>query len=150
MDNVSIKIEYKLSNSDKWYLVEFLPDEYFDLEPNEEVEWDCVPLYNDTLDYLDIDKTLVKFIKTTIIDIENNISQVFTETFWNQGNNRIIETNITGSKLYQETIIDIKLKNDPPTWELLRYTKENNLPKLSYHGFFKDNDDGSQEEEIIY
>jgi hypothetical protein len=107
-------------------------------------------LYNDSLDYLDIEKTLVQYIETTIIDIEATTTQIFTETLWNQGNNRITETDVSGLNSWNETIIQIKLEDNPPTWEILRYRKENNFSKLSYHGLIIDNEDGSQAEKIIY
>ena len=150
MNNITITIEYKLINSTEWHLVEFSSDEYFDLEPDEKVEWDCVPLYNHGIDYLDIDKTLVQYTKITIIDLDAKVTNIATETFWNQGNNRITENTVSGAYSWWETIIDIKIQKYPPTWEILRYTKENNLPKLSYHGLITDNDDGSQEEQKIY
>ena len=150
MNNITITIEYKFRNSEQWHSVEFSPDEYFDLDPGEKVEWDCIPFYNHTIDYLDIDKSLVQYTRSTIVDIEANVTRIFTETFWNQGENRITESSISGSSSWWETIIEIKLDENPSTWEILRYTKKNNLPKLSYHGLIKDKDDGSQEEKIIY
>lgn len=47
MKDITITIKYKLSHSEEWYIVDFLPNEYFDLEPNEQIEWDCVPFHND-------------------------------------------------------------------------------------------------------
>jgi hypothetical protein len=150
MKNLTITIKYKFYNSSKWHTVDFSPNEYFDLDADEKAEWDCVPLYNDSLDYLDIEKTLVQYIETTIIDIEATTTQIFTETLWNQGNNRITETDVSGLNSWNETIIQIKLEDNPPTWEILRYRKENNFSKLSYHGLIIDNEDGSQAEKIIY
>ena len=99
---------------------------------------------------MDIDKTLVQYTKSTIIDSEVDITSIATETFWNKGQNRITESTTIGAITWWETIIEIKLEDLSSTWEILRYTKEDNLPKLSYHGFFIDNDDGSQQEKIIY
>jgi DNA primase len=52
---VQISIEYKLNDSSQWHFVDFSPEEYFDLDPDEEVAWDCVPEYNHAIDYLDVD-----------------------------------------------------------------------------------------------
>jgi hypothetical protein len=154
MNNVTItieyKIEYKFSNSHQWHSTKFSPDEYFDLDPDEKVEWDSVPFYNHTIDYLDIDKSLVQYTRNTIVDIEANVTQIFTETFWNQGENRITETIVSGSSSWKETIIEIKLDENPPKWEILRYKKENNLSMLSYHGLITDKEDGTQDEQIIF
>jgi len=143
-------MKYKFYNSSKWHTVNFSPNEYFDLDEDEKAEWDCIPLYNDSLDYLDVEKALVQYIETTIVDIKATTTQIFTETLWNQGNNRITETDVSGSNSWNETIIEIKLEDNPPTWEILRYRKENNFSKLSYHGLIIDNEDGSQSEKIIY
>jgi hypothetical protein len=150
MKRITITVEYKLSNSAEYCEVELEPEEYFDLELNEKAEWDSVPKFNDTLDYLNIDKEKVQYIKTTIMDQETNTNLCFVDTFWNQGENRIIEKTISGSRSYWEMIICTKLLESSFTWELLRFHKENNIPTLSYHGLFKDNEDGSEEELIIY
>ncbi len=150
MNNLTITIKYKYNNSLNWHIVNFLANEYFDLDPDEKAGWDCVPLHNDSLDYLDIDRVLVQYIETTIVDIEADVTQIFAETFWNKGRNRIIEITVNGTSYWRETIIEINLENNPSICELLRYTKEDNLSKISYHGLFTDNDDGSQTEKIIY
>ena len=35
MTHIDIKIEYKLINSSQWQSIDFLPGEYFNLDPNE-------------------------------------------------------------------------------------------------------------------
>jgi hypothetical protein len=150
MKNISITIEYKFINSSEWHNLEFSPDEYFDLDPDENVEWDCVPFYNHAIDYLDVDKSIVQYTRETIIDLKAGVTSIATETFWNNGENRIITTNTSGNYLWKETIIEIKLQDYPPTWEILRYAEKENQSVLSYHGLITDNEDGSQDEKIIY
>jgi hypothetical protein len=72
MSGIDITIEYKLINFSQWQSVKFLPEEYFDLEPDEKIEWDCVPWHNHAIDYLDIELSLVEFTKITLK--ENNLS----------------------------------------------------------------------------
>jgi hypothetical protein len=150
MKRVTIKIEYKLNNSTDWLEVNLDPEEYFDLDPDEEVEWDCVPIFNHALEYLNIDKKLVKNTRITVIDHKANVNKCIVETFWHQGENTIVEVTISGSVSHWEMIICTKLLESSFTWKILRFHKENNIPTLSYHGLFKDNEDGSEEELIIY
>ncbi|MEL7079105.1 MAG: hypothetical protein AAGM46_24680 [Cyanobacteria bacterium J06582_2] len=150
MNSLTITIRYKLTNSLEWHIVSFTPEEYYDLDYNEKAEWDSIPLWNDTLDYLDIDKILVEYIETTIIDTEADIIQIFAESFWNKGKNRITETIVSGSRSWKETIVEINLVDKPLTYEILRYNRMDSFAKLSYHGLITDNDDGSQSEQVIY
>lgn len=150
MTNVSIKIQYKLRGSSDWCEIQLDPENYFDLCPDEEIEWDCIPIFNDTRDYLEGNKNLLQYVKTIIVDHKANVRKCFVETYWNNGENSIIEKDISGSVSLRETIINVKLRESNFTWELIRFHKEDNIPILSYHGLFKDNEDGSEEELIIY
>ncbi len=153
--NLSISIEYKTIDSSQWHIIELLPEDYFylvDLEPDEVLEWDSVPEYDDAIDYLDIEPNLVSNTRLRISDIEAQITKVITETFWNQGNNRIVERidSRNSEVFYWLMIIDTKVQDNPTIWEILRIEKEDNLPKISHHSFIKDNEDGSQAEMNIY
>ena len=150
MSTVTIRIEYKLLNSEQWHSVIFSPNEYFDLDSDEEIEWDCVPIHNHAVDYLDVDYSLIQYTKSTIVDSKLSVTCITTETFWNSGKNRIIIFNVFSSTPFRQTIIECQIKNNPPTWEILRYREENNFSILSYHGLIIDKEDGSQDEQIIY
>lgn len=152
MSQVHISIEYKLINSSQSHVVKLLPEDYFDLDPDEEIEWNCVPEYDHAIDYLDIDKTSILCTKISIIDSEAKITKIITETFWNQGENRIIERIDSGTAVsYWLMIIDIKLQDNPLIYEILRFERdEENLPKLCSHVLIKENEDGWQEEKEIY
>ena len=152
---VQIIIEYQLTDSSEWHLVELAPEEYFDLDylaPDEKIMWDCMPKYVDTIEYLDIELKEVANIKLKIIDPEVKITKSVAETFWNEGKNKITEvTHSENEKIsYWETIIDIQLQSVPLISEILRFYREDNIPKLAYHGIITDRKDGSQEETIIY
>ena len=73
MAHINIKLEYKLINYSQWRSIDFLPNEYFDLEADEKVEWDCAPYYNHGIDYLDIAHDLVQHTKIIIVDTEADI-----------------------------------------------------------------------------
>ncbi|MGK7917127.1 MAG: hypothetical protein AB4038_16540 [Prochloraceae cyanobacterium] len=152
---VQILIEYHLIDSSEWYLVELAPEEYFDLDylaPDDKIMWDCIPKYVDTIEYLDIDSNQVANIRLKIIDPEVKIIKSVAETFWNEGKNKITEVTHTEKEKisYWETIVDIQLQALPLISEILRFYRDDNMPKLAYHGIIKDREDGSQEETIIY
>jgi hypothetical protein len=152
MSQVHISIEYKLVNSSQWHLVKLLPEDYFDLDVDEEIEWDCVPEYDHAIDYLDIDKTSISCTKISIIDSKAEVTKTITETFWNQGKNRIIERIDKGQKVsYWLMIININLQDNPPISEILRFERdEENLPKICSHVLIRENENGCEEEKEIY
>ena len=148
---ISIYLEYKLLTSPEWHTIEFLPEDYFDLDPEEKVEWDSVPEYDDAIDYLDIDPKSVLNTRVRIIDDKANITKVITTTFWNNGENQIAERIDKGPEMfYWLIVITVKLQNDPPVWETLRIERENDVPLIDFHSFIKDNEDGSEAEIKIY
>ena len=153
MDNainlqMQISITYKVKESTKWEMITLSPNEYLDLEPDEEIE-DCIPIYDHAIDYLDIDRKSISNTKL-IVREANGQQQVTTETFWNQGENRLIERTDSGLKSSWLMIITIKLKDIPLTWEILRFEREDSIPKLCYHVFIQENEDGSQTETAVY
>lgn len=149
--SLSILLEYRLFDSSEWQTIEMLPEDYFDLEPNEKIEWDCLPLYDNAIGYLDIDPKLVSNTRIRIIDNKANITKVITTTFWNQGKNQIVERIDKGPGIfYWLTILTIKLQDNPPVWEILRIPREDDVAKLEFHSFIQDNEDGSETEKIIY
>jgi hypothetical protein len=70
MSQVGIFLEYKLINSSQWHCVEMSPEDYFDLEPDEEIEWNCIPEYDRGIDYLNIDRGTGVSYFLTIVDIK--------------------------------------------------------------------------------
>jgi hypothetical protein len=153
MDNainnqMQISIAYKVKESTEWEMITLSPDEYLDLEPGEEIE-DCIPIYDHAIDYLDVDRKSISDTKI-IVREANGQQQVITETFWNQGENRIIERTDSGFKSFWLMIIEIKLKDTPPTWEIMRFEREDSIPKLCYHDLIQENEDGSQTETSVY
>jgi hypothetical protein len=152
MDNaeniqMQISIEYKIKESTEWKAITLSIDEYLDLEPDEEIE-DCIPLYDHAIDYLDVDRKSISNTKLIVREANGQL-EITTETFWNQGNNRITERTDSGPKSYWLMIIEIKLKDIPPTWEILRFEKEDGIPKLCYHVIIQENEDGSQSETVV-
>lgn len=156
---VSVFIEYRLINDTEWHTIEMSPEDYFDLEPDEKIEWNCVPEYDNAIDYLvgdfDIDLKQVLNTRVKIIDDEVNVTEVITTTFWNSGENEFTERFITGSGKPEWlsdwlTIVTIKIQDNPDVWEIIRLQRENNVPVLEFHSFITENKDGFESEKIIY
>jgi hypothetical protein len=154
--SITINIDYKISNSPEWKTVALTPEEYFDKDyfeeyPDEEIEWDSVPEFNDALDYIDVDPEILSHTRITIFDNEKNISRTLSKALWNKGENFIIErTDKYADKVEELIVINIKLKDSPTEWEILRFQKENGIPMLEFHSVILDKEDGSQEERVIY
>jgi len=146
---VQVTLKYKtLSNAD-WQFIELAAQEYFDLEPDEEVEIDSIPEYNHAIDYLALDSSQIETTMLILTDEERQARRAITETFWNNGQNRLIERVDSGSAPYWEMILEVQTGQAPPIWEVLRVCREDGAMKPIYHAFIRDNHDGSQFETRI-
>ena len=150
--SVYIFLEYQLIGSERWEVIELLPEEYFDLDPDEKIEWNRVPMYDQAVEYLDIKRKQLSHTKLKIVDDEANVTKAITTTFWNNGENsiaeRIIDRDTGGSDWLM--VREIKLQDNPNIWEILRLQRKDAVPILEFHSFITDNEDGSQSEKIIY
>lgn len=150
-NKVNIFIEYRLVDSLTWESINLSPEEYFDLEEGEEISENCVPQYDHAVDYLDIEITNVSNTRIKIENFQNKTTEIITETFWNHGKNCLIESTTTNPKEVSWMIIlSIQRQDNPKIWEILNFEREDDLPKLCYHGIIQDNEDGSQDEFKIY
>jgi hypothetical protein len=157
--SVLVFIDYRFINDTEWHTIEMSPEDYFDLDPDEKIEWNCVPDYDKEIDYLinylNVDPKLVLNTRSRILDDEANISTVVTTTFWNQGENQISERFIKGLGVPDWLpdwlmVITIKIQDNPDVWEIMRLQRENDVPVLEFHSFITENEDGFQSEKIIY
>lgn len=147
ISNISITLEYQMAGSNEWMLLTLLPEQYFDLDPGEEIQLDCVPKHNHAVDYLDFESTQVKSTKLKLLDMTTNTSISIVETFWNEGKNRAIERIDAGpNENYWELILDLQIQDSPLTWEILRIDKRDGIITPNYHGFIQHNEDGSETE----
>lgn len=104
-------------------------------------------MYNDTLDYINEYPDKVENIKTTIINNRKKTKRTFLETLWNNQNNRIVERIDSGENLnYYEIIIETKIQEEPPIFEIIRAFRENDSLVPVLHSFITDNEDGSETE----
>lgn len=144
--NIQVEIYYQLIDSRDWIFLEVTPDEYFDLEPDEQVELDSLPRYNHAIDYLDVENERVIATKIILIDEILKAKRSIVERYWNHGRNRAIERTDMGADPYWEMILEVQVSANPPLWEIIRLGREDGVMTPLYHGFIQDNDDGSQTE----
>ena len=123
------------------------PEDYFDLDGGEAPSWDCVPRHNHAIDYLEIERWMVRNTRVTIADENSKVTKQITETFWNEGKSRVVERTDTGPSVnYWELIVEILKTEMPPTWEILRFDRAEGVVGPNYHGFIVQNNDGSEKE----
>src|SRR5262249_33848733 len=112
---------------------------------------DSVPKYNHAVDYLDIDRRLIRNTIIKLRDSQTTATLTITETFWNEGKNRIIERTDTGpGGEYWEVIVDTQAQDQSPIVEILRFGRQDGLITPWYHGFIARNQDGSETETKVY
>lgn len=129
------------------------PEEYFELEPGEEASIQSIPRYNHAIDYLDIEARSVQNTRLQISDSEARQKTVVMETFWKSGENRIIETHDldAGGASHWEMIVSTRIKQDPATTQILRFTRDQSGPvQLLSHLHIRENLDGSETEARIF
>ncbi|OCQ89641.1 hypothetical protein BCD64_16885 [Nostoc sp. MBR 210] len=151
---LNIFIDYKLINDLQWHIVEMSPEEYFDtslLDEGEQLGWNSIPEYNHAIEYLNIDQSLVSNTRIRIQDSESLKSLTITTTFWNNGQDFIIERidNALDTTKYV-MITQTKLQEDPTIWEIMRFKKNSDVLEIEFHTFIRENKDGSQTEKKIF
>jgi hypothetical protein len=153
---VNIFIDYKTSNSSQWETITLTPEEYFDKGyfeqyPEDEFEWNSLPEFDDAIDYIDVDSELITHTRIRVIDDKTKASRTLSTALWNNTENSITErVDKCSDSIDELTVIEIKLQDNPPEYEILRIQKENGVPMLEFHSIITDLEDGSQEERIIY
>ena len=143
---MQITLEYKLVNSDAWETVRLASDDFFELEPGEQATIDSVPKHNHGVDYLALEPPTVRTTRITIIDDVKKSNRVICETFWNNGQNRVIERTDHGVSEYWEMIIRTRIRENPLTWDILRMGRQDGILVPFYHGIIQRNPDGSETE----
>jgi hypothetical protein len=143
---MEIILEYKLQTSEGWKSVRLSPDQYFDLEPGEQPKVDSVARYNHGIDYLNFVPQDIRMTRLRIKDDMRQSTLTICETFWNNGQNRVIERRDHGAGEYWEMIVEIRISEVPTTWEILRLGRREGILIPWYHGRIRRNSDGSETE----
>ncbi len=147
---LEVFIDYKRLGSDEWLRMTIPPHEYFD--PHEEIlGMDSVPRHNHAIDYLKgIPKVCVEATRLTIADTKVGKSGTITETFWNGGENRVIERRDLFGQDDWELIIDVVVTDDPYVSECLRIGRVRGTIQVLSHVFIERRTDGSEKERVMY
>jgi len=150
---ISIRIDYQLIDSLEWCHVGFVSEQYFDLEPGEEPSLEfSVEKYSHAINYLQLLPSQVRVTHLFVEDHQNACSREITEFFLEKGENRLIDRKdfSKGKEIYNEMIQELKVRSDPPTTDIIRMSRINNILSPLFHGRIMDNPDGSQDETVLW
>lgn len=153
-NEITINLQYRLTDAEDWQTLQLTPEEYFDLEAGEKPALDSVPEHNHVADYLDINPKTIRNTKVIVTDAAAQKNYMISETFWNSGQNRVIrriDQDLTsGIPIFDEEIIiasavDLE-ENCNPHSEVLRLCRREDFLFPTFHGFYAENPDGSETE----
>ena len=149
---INIKITYRLKNNIEWMILHPAPEQYFDPDPEEEEkgEYDIesVPRFLDVRDYLEErDESLrdsdITNVNVFLRDFEKHAETSLYHTYWNNGENMLIERrDSTPLESYHEIIIQLTI--DRCICETLRFVEENGIMRPTMHSHILNNADGTQ------
>ncbi len=144
---IRVSIEYMKVSETKWTAVVLDANEYFEsVEDESLMDLDCVPRHNHAVDYLDIEPREVRATRLTISSPLDGSSRIVNETSWNEGKCRVIERTDSGARPYWELIVESRIEDQPPLWDILRLVRRDALLVPIYHAVIRENADGSEEE----
>ncbi|CAN1210288.1 hypothetical protein TUMEXPCC7403_08845 [Tumidithrix helvetica PCC 7403] len=153
MSDIQIIIEYQTYSDSSSKLIKVLPEDYYDLDPDEEPSMEeSVERYSYLIDYLDVPVESVKHIRLTIIDSRIGRKEISNIIYWNSGKNFMIQRyDICDSKTSLLTVISLRASDSPIIDEILRFEniEEFDIPKLAFHVQIETHNDGSQTEKEI-
>ena len=147
---LSIRIDFQSRAKTEPESVSLAPEDYFDLDPGEQPDLDCVPKHYHAADYLLITLEELVFTRVTLFRSKDNASIQITETFWNRGSNRTVERiDLIPDNPYWELIVISTLQEHPPVVEILRLIRNGELISPVSHVIITSREDGSQVEKAI-
>ncbi|MCC7452816.1 MAG: hypothetical protein IT222_01520 [Crocinitomix sp.] len=143
-----ITIEYIRIGSDKIITKNIPIKEYFDpLNEDEVLEITSSPIHAQPYLYITSNKADLVFLNLKILFGKDCIE--FKQTFWNDGDNMVTERIESGFRTYHELIISSKIDKKGNTDEIIRLVFKDEKIFPVYHGFIKENKDGSDNEKQI-
>jgi hypothetical protein len=150
--HIAISITYKPIDRPAWQTMHFTPETFFDLDPGERAEIDSVPRHSHAIDYIGAEPGEIQHTVLAITNVETGAGRRISETFWNGGKNRIIETHekekgVAGTS---ELIVETAVSDQPQVTEIVRASRQEGPWALAYHVFIRKNPDGTEMEEKVY
>lgn len=152
MKTFTIRIDYQLVDSSEWCQIHLSPEQYFDLEVGEELSiGESVARFNHAIEYLDIPLEKLRATRLVVEDGEAGKRREISESYWKNGRNSLIERRdfLHDKETYYEMIQEIHMAENPPTWEIIRVIREDNILQPIFHSRIVTNPDGSERETIL-
>lgn len=148
---IKIKFSCQYLNG-QWIKFYLKPNEYFEIDLDKELDVWSLPKYDDLIDYIKFEKSNVVTIITTIRDYNNDHSVTFTQTFWNNQQNYLIETveeekNEKTIEIIMQSLIEEK--KGIKKWEVIRFKRDENSIKPIFHSIIEEDENKLIEEKII-
>lgn len=156
--DIIVNIFYKFKNGEIWNKITLDVQDYFDmkyLEEDEDIEIDTIPIYDKVIDYIQIEnKKEISIIKLMITNIKSKASKLINVSYWNNQSNNITErmdkdsaNNIVFHEIILTSLVNDEL--DKEIWEIIRFSRENEVITPKLHTFITENKDGLISERII-
>ena len=151
---LTITIDFKLINGTDLHTLALSANEYFDSDSRflvDNFSPTSIPKYFHAIDYLEYQPNQVQYTLLKISDESRGTSRLVSETFWNNGKNRLIQRHdITPSEKDELIIIDIETNENPEIKQILRFGAEDKLLKLEAHAIVQKNRNGSFKEKFVF
>jgi len=156
--NYTITLSYRYANNTSWHNVSIAPADYFDdeyLDEGETPNLDSAVNIDDELEYLQLHKIPLDNLVATKFDIRSTVSlerELSLTTFWNSGNNKVVEvtqTNSKGDVIRSETILTIEPLEPSKGVRIIRFGRDKEELILKMDWICIDNPDGSETETSI-
>jgi hypothetical protein len=144
---MNLVFRYIVKSKLDWQSLDITLDQYFELDKGEKITLNSSVRYCHLHEYLEHSLEELLFIHV-VVEIGLN-KREFKQTFWNEGNNFSIERVDSGEKEYQEIIISSLVNKEQREFEVIRLVSANSRLYPSYHGFIKENQDGSESEKKL-
>jgi len=147
-NKIEITITYQLSRSSGEESRVLTPEQYYEHAGSEAVAIDSVPRHAHAYQYLGVLKSDLNYTRVRVRNGREWID-VF-ETFWNHGNNFLVETErrLRNEELY-ELIIQSKISEEPPTYEIMRFERRNGHLRPIFHVVDFEEATGVREEKVF-
>ena len=140
---MKIDFKYFTKKDFAWKKLEITAEEYFDLEEGEECTTESITQHLNLHQYLNIPLEELLFIH--VITENSDSKRELKQTFWDNGNNSVIERLDSGSKSFKEIIITLLRENKE---EIIRMASIESQVIPLYHALFTDLGEAESEEKL--
>lgn len=148
---VTIAIEYRLDDSKAWQKLQLGAEEYFELDAGEAASVDSVPHHLDARNHIQAPRGAITQMKVTVQDSSQSASVVFRHSYWAEGKSCVLErVDRSGSKTHAQLIMSVNLPSGAITDEVLRLERVGGWLLPVFHGLYRGQPDGSEEEIVVF